>query len=79
MGMGLKSIACAFHLSRNTVRKYVRSYQESGISLENLLKMSEEHLQDIFSVRKERESSPSARQIELEALLPEYARRLSRK
>ena len=27
MGMGIKSISSAFHLSRNTVRKYVRKYR----------------------------------------------------
>ena len=34
MGMGIKSISSAFHVSRNTVRKYVRRYQESGLTLE---------------------------------------------
>ena len=34
MGMGIKSISCAFHISRNTVRKYVRKFQESGLTLE---------------------------------------------
>ena len=29
MGMAIKSISSAFHVSRNTVRKYVRRYQES--------------------------------------------------
>ena len=48
MGMGVKSISSAFHISRNTVRKYVRRYQESGLSPERLLAMSEEHLQEMF-------------------------------
>ena len=30
-GMGIKSIADAFDISRNTVRKYVRLYQQSGL------------------------------------------------
>ena len=34
MGMGIKSISCAFHISRNTVRKYVRKFQESGFTIE---------------------------------------------
>ena len=50
MGMGVKSISSAFHISRNTVRKYVRRYQESGLSTEKLLSMSEEHLQEMFCV-----------------------------
>ena len=48
MGMGIKSIANTFQTSRNTVRKYVRRYQESGLSLEQLQSMSEDKLQDMF-------------------------------
>ena len=44
MGMGIKSIANTFQISRNTVRKYVRRYQESGLSLEQLQSMSEDKL-----------------------------------
>ncbi len=40
MGMGIKSISSAFHISRNTVRKYVRKYQESGLTTEQLLSMT---------------------------------------
>ena len=32
MGMGIKGISCDFGLSRNTVRKYVSTYQDSGLS-----------------------------------------------
>ena len=45
IGMSIKSISNAFHLSRNTVRKYVRRYQESGLTLDQLMTMSEEKLQ----------------------------------
>lgn len=44
MGMGIKGISGAFELSRNTVRKYVRAYQDSGLPLEKVLAMSDEHL-----------------------------------
>ena len=33
MGMGIKSISSAFHLSRNTVRKYVRKYHKLLFSI----------------------------------------------
>lgn len=36
MGMGIKGISATFELSRNTVRKYVRLFQESGIPMEQL-------------------------------------------
>jgi hypothetical protein len=49
MGMGIKSISCAFHISRNTVRKYVRKFQESGLTIEQVLSMSEDKLQDIYT------------------------------
>ncbi|MBP3714847.1 MAG: helix-turn-helix domain-containing protein, partial [Phocaeicola sp.] len=42
IGMSIKSISSAFHLSRNTVRKYVRRYQESVLTLDQLMTMSEE-------------------------------------
>ena len=42
--MEIKEISSAFYLSRNTVRKYVRTFQESGLSLEKVLGMSDEHL-----------------------------------
>lgn len=40
-GMGIKEISSAFYLSRNTVRKYVRAFQESALSLEKVLGMSD--------------------------------------
>ena len=49
MGMGIKNISCAFHISRNTVRKYVRKFQESGLTIEQVLSMSEDKLQDIYT------------------------------
>ena len=76
-GMGIKSIACAFHVSRNTVRKYVRKYQESGLTPEQLLSLSEEKLRELFveGVRRGRKTSP--RMEVLEALIPDYVKRLS--
>lgn len=79
MGMGIKSISSAFEISRNTVRKYVRMYQESSLPMEKLLAMSEEHLQEMFGVGQAREVKPSQRRAELDALLPDYAKRLSHK
>ena len=78
-GMGIKSISSAFDISRNTVRRYVRMYQDSGIPAEKLPSLSDARLQELFSIPGSREHKPSERQIRLEALLPEYAARLSRK
>ena len=79
IGMSIKSISSAFHLSRNTVRKYVRRYQESGLTLDQLMTMSEEKLQELFLDNQNRSRKPSPRMDELEALIPDYVKRLSRK
>ena len=78
-GMGIKSISAAFDISRNTVRRYVRMYQDSGIPAEKLPALSDSRLQELFAIPTAREHTPSERHIQLEALLPEYAARLSRK
>ena len=79
MGMSIKSISCAFHVSRNTVRKYVRRYQESGMSPDELMSMREDRLQDLFLDSCNRSRKPSSRMEELEALLPDYVKRLNHK
>ena len=48
MGMGIKGISSAFELSRNTVRKYVRLFQDSGIPMEQLLSMPAKRIQEMF-------------------------------
>ena len=78
-GMGIKSICSAFDISRNTVRRYVRMYQDSGLPAEKLPSLSDARLQELFAIPGAREHKPSERHVQLEALLPEYAARLSRK
>lgn len=77
--MAIKSISSAFYVSRNTVRKYVRRYQESGLTPEQLMTMSEEKLQEMFLDDRNRSRKPTPRKEELEALVPDYVKRLSRK
>ena len=79
MGMAIKSISSAFYVSRNTVRKYVRRYQESGLTPEELMTMSEEKLQEMFLDDRNRSRKPAPRKEELDALVPDYVKRLSRK
>jgi len=79
MGMGMRSIANTFHISRNTVRRYIRWYQDSGLTMSQVMRLSDEHLQDMVLGDRTRERTPSPRQVELEVLLPDYAKRLSRK
>ena len=77
--MGIKSIADAFDISRNTVRKYVRLYQQSWLSMENLLSMPSHKVQELLGPSAERAVIPSERRQQLEALLPEYAERLKQR
>ena len=78
-GMSIRSISAAFEISRNTVRRCVRQFQESGMTMEKLQSLSEHHLQEMFCSDMERSKKPSERQKELEALLPDHAARLKRK
>ena len=78
-GMGIKETASTFHTSRNTVRKYVRLFLSSGKSIEQLLSLSDGQLDELFGCTASRHREPSSRRIELEALLPGYVSRLSRK
>lgn len=77
--MGIKETALTFHISRNTLRKYVRMFISSGKSTEQLLALSEEHLRELLGIKEFREREVSQRRMELEALIPEYVARLSRK
>lgn len=77
--MGINETANTFHLSRNTVRKYVRLFLASGKTTAELLALSEEHLRDMFGCKEFRRREPSHRQLELDALVPDYVARLSRK
>ncbi len=77
--MEIKEISSTFYLSRNTVRKYVHAFQKSGLSLEKVLGMSDEHLYGMFVGAKSHTGEPSERRAELDTLLPEYAARLRQK
>lgn len=78
-GMGIKETAATFHTSRNTVRKYVRLFLSSEKSIEQLLSLSDGQLLEMFGCTESRHREPSSKRIELEALLPGYVSRLTRK
>ena len=79
MGMSIKSISCTFLMSRNTVRKYVRKYRESGMGLEQMLSLSEGKLQELFLEDRHRNRKVSARKAELDELVPDYVKRLGKR
>lgn len=72
-------ISRSFELSRNTVRRYVRLFQKCGIPIKELASMPSSRIQEMFSEGVSRSQIPSQRQLELEALPPEYSARLSRR
>lgn len=49
LGMGIKQISRSFELSRNTVRRYVRLFQECGIPIKELAAMPSARIQEMFS------------------------------
>ena len=67
LGMGIKQISRSFELSRNTVRRYVRLFQECGIPIKELAAMPSARIQEMFSEGVGRNREPSQRQLELEA------------
>lgn len=77
--MGIKETSDTFHASLNTVRKYVRLFLSSGKSIDQLLSLSDEQLHELFGSGDSRRREPSSRRVELEALLPGYVSRLTRK
>lgn len=74
--MGIKSISTTLCLSRNTVRRYIRAYQDLGKSIQELLRLDEEHLHDLLFDGKNTEVPPSKKETDLHHLLPMYSSRL---
>ena len=75
-GMGVKPISSALMLSRNTVKRYLRQIDSSGIELERLLQMDEAHLREMFGHLSGRTKGKPSEYDYLESKLPEYLKRL---
>ncbi len=61
IGDGHQKYQLCFDISRNTVRRYVRMYQDSGIPAEKLPSLSDARLQELFAIPGARERKPSDR------------------
>lgn len=77
-GYGTKTIGGMLCMSRNTVRKYLRISQALPYSIEEQMEMDDSTLNELFLGERKEEVLPERRK-ELDALLPDYARRLKRK
>ena len=75
-GMSIRSISSSLLISRNTVKRHIRIYEDMGIELERLLKMDEQHLHELFGVDIDNASARSAEYKYLEEHIPEYLKRL---
>lgn len=49
-GMSIRSIIFSLLVSRNTIKRDIRIYEDLGIDLERLLKMDEQHLHESFGM-----------------------------
>ena len=80
-GKGTKSIASLLDISRNTVKKYINTFNLCGKSIEEVLAMDEPDLLQLFN--EEPDQRPpvpkSSRYEELMERMPEYARMLRKK
>ena len=74
--MSIRSISSSLLISRNTVKRYIRIYEDMGIELERLLKMDEHHLHELFGTETDNESTGSAEYKYLQEHIPEYIKRL---
>lgn len=75
-GMSIRGISSSLLVSRNTVKRYIRIYEDMGIELERLLKMDEQHLHELFGTETDKESSGSAEYKYLQERIPDYMKRL---
>ena len=79
-GKGTKSISSTMGVSRNTVKKYLRDFQQLFISYEEALSLSDSELYQLFHGEKAKEkTTPNKRLADLEKLLPDYCKRLKKR
>lgn len=78
-GKGTKSISSMLGISRNTVKKYLHDFQGLEVSYDHALSLSESELYQLFHHKKETAVASNERLDALEALLPEYSKRLKKK
>lgn len=80
-GKGTRSISSLLDISRNTVKKYINTFNLCGKSLEEVLALDEVELLALFNEKPDPCPPPpkSDRHMELMERMPEYARMLRKK
>lgn len=77
-GKGTKTIANMFDLSRNTVKKYITIFNQSGKSMEEVLELDDQQLNEMFKASKTSDCH-SERYTALMDEMPEYVRLLKKR
>lgn len=75
---GLKPIAGMVHISRNTIKKYIHTWNSLDMSFEEFISKSDAELHELFCISHQ-PSVPNPRREELQALLPDICKALSKK
>ena len=80
-GNGTRTISSLMDISRNTVKKYITTFNQSGKTIEEILAMDEPDLLRLFNEKPDPlpPLPKSDRYTELMELMPEYARKLRKK
>ena len=78
-GKGTKTTADLLDISRNTVKKYINTFNQSGKTIEEILAMDEPTLLALFKEDPARNKTQSQRYDEAQSLMPQYARLLRKK
>ena len=78
-GKGTKTTADLLDISRNTVKKYINTFNQSGKTIEEVLAMDEPTLLALFKVDPARNKTQSQRYDEAQSRMPQYARLLRKK
>lgn len=77
-GKGTKAISSMLNISRNTVKKYLQIYQKSRLDIDKVLSLDDASLFSLFQ-KKEKPAVTNERYDTLQALLPDYCKRLKKK
>lgn len=77
-GKGTKTISSMLNISRNTVKKYLQIYQKSRLDIDKVLSLDDASLFSLFQ-EKEKPAVTNERYDTLQALLPDYCKRLKKK
>ena len=77
-GKGTKTISNSLGVSRNTVKKYLQIFHQSGVDYEQFFSMNDSDLATLFGVNSST-LEKSQRQLDLESMLPHIIKQLKRK